>query len=101
MAQQIDFAKIERRSHHLYVFHHVFYGVAGTLFQFLRSAGAALINEHDFVVPRQAQKIGKKTIVRSAWPTTHDHQRLTTTENSVVDHHTERVHETFLLRAAI
>src|SRR5207253_6939771 len=72
-----------------------------TLFPFLRSAGAALINEHDFVVPRQGQKIAKKTTVRSAWPTMHDHQRLTTTENFVVDHHTVRVHESFLHRVHI
>ena len=51
-----NFAQHQRLSHGLHVFDHVFDGVASGIFELLRFAGAALVDEHQLVCARERQK---------------------------------------------
>ena len=96
--EQVDLAEPERDAHRLDVRHHRLDGIARGVLELLRTARAALVDEHQAVVARERQQVGEEVVVRGAGTAVEDDQGSAAADRQRVDQDAAGVHELLLDR---
>jgi hypothetical protein len=93
MPQQIHLPEVQVLPDRLDVLDHVLDGVTLRVFQLPGLPGAALVDEHDAIGPRERQQIRQEVVVGCARTAVQDQQWLSVAERLVVDEDAVGVHE--------
>ena len=90
--QQVDLAEAQGPPDRLHVLGHGLDRVLRRVLELLRPAGAALVDEHQAVVPRERQQVRQEVVVRGSRTAVDHDQGRPAPEGDRVDHHPARIH---------